>query len=70
MDTFEILLDAIDQYAEKSAEYKKDRAIDHAVYGQGYFSSVAALAMGRCKKQLREALDNHIRQVVAMKEIG
>jgi hypothetical protein len=65
MDTFDILLAAIDQYAEKSAEYKKARAVDAAVYGQGYFSTRESRAHDEAKKHLRDALNGHVRHLVA-----
>lgn len=67
MDTFEILIEAIEQYATAAAEYKA--AADKVAYEKAYFCSREADARDSAKKQLREALDAHIRHTMAMKEV-
>jgi hypothetical protein len=61
-------MEAIEQYAAASAEYK---AIAEKVpYERGYYCHTEIEARDRAKKHLREALDEHIRHTMATKEIS
>lgn len=66
MDTFEALLEAIEAYSDAKAEYKK--ASQNCVVG--YFLHREREAVDRTKKQLREALEAHIKHVGALREIA
>ncbi len=67
MDTFDVLLEKIEQYSQASAEYKA--ATERVRYDRGYFCSRERETLDRAKKQLREALDEHIRCVMLSKEV-
>lgn len=67
MDTFEILLEKTEQYAQALSDYKT--AADKVAYDRGYFCSREREALDRAKKQLREALAEHIRHETALREV-
>lgn len=68
MDPFESLLEAIEQFSAAAAEYKT--AAEKVRFDRGYFLHTEIEARDRAKKQLREALDSYIRQIIAAKEVG
>jgi len=67
MDTFKALLEAIEAYSDAKAEYKK--VSENVRFDRGYFCAREQGELDRAKKQLREALEAHIRHVMAMKEV-
>jgi hypothetical protein len=67
MDTFEALLEAIEQYAAAAAEYKS--IAEKVPYERDYYCHREIAARDRAKMQLKQALDLHIRGTVAMKEV-
>jgi len=68
MDPFESLLEAIEKYSTAKAEY--NAATANVRYDRGYFCAHEQQVLITAKKQLKEALDGYVRQVVAAKEVG
>jgi hypothetical protein len=68
MDTFEALLEAIEAYSDANAEYKKAKA--SCQHSHQYFLHHEREALDRTKKHLKEALEAHIKQVAALREIS
>lgn len=66
MDPFENLLASIEAYSVANAEYNKAKEGCR----DSYFLSRESSNRDRTKKQLKEALDEYVRQVIAMKEVG
>lgn len=68
MDTFEDLLAAVEAYSDAKAEYKAASA--NVRFDRAYFCARENQLVITAKKRLNEALEAHIRKVVAIKEIG
>lgn len=68
MIAFENLLEAIETYSVANAEYKA--AMEKVRYDRGYFCARETQARITAKFRLKEALDEYVRQAIAMKEVG
>jgi hypothetical protein len=68
MDTFDELLEAFEAYSDAKAAYKL--VAEKVPYERGYFCHREATAVEKAKKQLRQALEAHIKHVAALREIA